>query len=454
MKKKLGTLCLAGVIILCAGACGSKSGDKTEQTAQNNTENAVDANNGESKESADSSETELETVKVSEREDYVALQDIDISTYVTLPEYKKISVQADKPKVTDEDIENYINNNLMEGLITDRAVQEGDVVNIDYVGKRDGVAFQGGSDTNAPLKIGSGSFIPGFEEGLIGVMPKSTVDLNLTFPEGYKNEALVGVEVVFTVTVNGIIESAEYATVPPEKMEALGLAYKSKEELWEAGQKAVEEQAESAYQTYIDNAIIEKLIEESTITEIPDYFVEEEVQNYNNYMNTMSQKFYGMDLEAYVAAAYQMTMQDYNENLKVESKEIVKQYLIMEALRRAEKIEVTEELLNKFADEKAPSFDCTSGAQLIEQYGHSTFRMYMVQDLVLERLRSLVTVEETSDMPETQSAEVSETSDMPETQTTEVSETSDMPETQTTEVSETSDMPETQSAEESNTEDR
>ena len=64
------------------------SGDKTEQTAQNNTENAVDANNGESKESADSSETELETVKVSEREDYVALQDIDISTYVTLPEYK------------------------------------------------------------------------------------------------------------------------------------------------------------------------------------------------------------------------------------------------------------------------------------------------------------------------------------------------------------------------------
>ena len=88
MKKKLGTLCLAGVIILCAGACGSKSGDKTEQTAQNNTENAVDANNGESKESADSSETELETVKVSEREDYVALQDIDISTYVTLPEYK------------------------------------------------------------------------------------------------------------------------------------------------------------------------------------------------------------------------------------------------------------------------------------------------------------------------------------------------------------------------------
>ena len=178
------------------------------------------------------------------------------------------------------------------------------------------------------------------------------------------------------------------------------------------------------------------------------------MQNYNNYMNTMSQKFYGMDLEAYVAAAYQMTMQDYNENLKVESKEIVKQYLIMEALRRAEKIEVTEELLNKFADEKAPSFDCTSGAQLIEQYGHSTFRMYMVQDLVLERLRSLVTVEETSDMPETQTTEVSETSDMPETQTTEVSETSDMPETQTTEVSETSDMPETQSAEESNTEDR
>lgn len=406
MKKKLAILCLAGVMILGAGACGSKNDEKT---AENGTENTDNVNNGESDEAKESAESkESEIAKVSEREDYVALQDLDISTYVTLPEYKKLSVQADKPKVTDEDIENYINNNLMEGLITDRAVQEGDVVNIDYVGKRDGVAFQGGSDTNAPLKIGSGSFIPGFEEGLIGVMPKSTVDLNLTFPEGYKNEALAGVEVVFTVTVNGIIETAEYATVTPEKMEALGLVYKSKEELWEAGQKAVEEQAESAYQTYIDNAIIEKLLEECTINEIPNYFVEEEVQNYNNYMNTMTQKFYGMDLEAYVASAYQMTMKDYNENLKVESEEIVKQYMIMEALRRLEGIEVTEEMLNRLADEKAPSFDCTSGVQLIEQFGYSSFRMYVVQDLVLERLRSLVTIEETQEMPETQNTEVSE----------------------------------------------
>ena len=117
-------------------------------------------------------------------------------------------MQAAKTEVTDEVIENYINGNMLTTYpITDRAVEDGDLVTIDYVGKKDGEAFSGGSAEGYQLKIGSNTFIDGFEEGLIGVMPGDTVDLDLTFPESYsRNQDLAGQAVVFTVTLDKISE--------------------------------------------------------------------------------------------------------------------------------------------------------------------------------------------------------------------------------------------------------
>ena len=109
------------------------------------------------------SETEID--RVSDREDYVGFQDLDIDKYVTLGDYKKMKVTAARPKVNEEAIENYINTRLLVGTITNRPVKEGDVVDIDYVGKKDGVAFDGGTASGYKLSIGSGGFIPGFEDG-------------------------------------------------------------------------------------------------------------------------------------------------------------------------------------------------------------------------------------------------------------------------------------------------
>ncbi len=140
----------------------------------------------------------------------------DLSEYVTLGEYLGLSVEVEDRALTDEDIQTGIDELLTENAetveITDRAVADGDTVDIDYVGKKDGVAFSGGTAEGASLVIGSNSYIDGFEDGLVGVMPGQTVDLNLTFPDPYQNNPdLAGAAVVFTVTVNHID-----TTVKPE----------------------------------------------------------------------------------------------------------------------------------------------------------------------------------------------------------------------------------------------
>ena len=159
MKKKMAMMCIAGVMAVSLCACGNKStqaGSDAAQTTEQSSETAA------TQETASEEET-----KVSERADYVALADLDVDEYVTLGEYKDMTVQAAKTEVTDEVIENYINGNMLTTYpITDRAVEDGDLITIDYVGKKDGEAFSGGSAEGYQLKIGSNTFIDGFEEFL------------------------------------------------------------------------------------------------------------------------------------------------------------------------------------------------------------------------------------------------------------------------------------------------
>lgn len=151
----------------------------------------------------------------------VPLNQMKVEKYVTLGDYQNLSVTVDAAAVDDTELAALVNSVYVDnvtaenGGIVDRAVETGDTVIIDYEGKKDGVAFEGGTAQEASLTIGSGRFIDGFEDGLIGVKPGETVDLNLTFPESYGNAELAGQPVVFTVTVH-FIRPAEVA---PEDME-------------------------------------------------------------------------------------------------------------------------------------------------------------------------------------------------------------------------------------------
>lgn len=393
MKKKIALLCMAGIMIFGMSACGnSKTASEDVQTASTeaveDTQSTADiSQNGEE---AESGSTEIE--RVSDRPDYVGLQDLDIDEYVTLADYKNMKVSAEKPDVSDQAIEDYVNSELLVGTITDRAVQEGDVTDIDFEGKKDGVAFDGGTAKGYKLSIGSGTFIPGFEDGLIGVMPGETVDLDLTFPEDYSNTELAGQKVVFTVTVNGIEGSAEYADVTVEKMKSLGLDYKTKEEVWEAGKKAVEENAAATFAENSKTAIIDTLIEESKISSVPELLVEEQAQNYNLYMENMAQA-YGMDLES-MASAYGMTMDEYNAQVNEMCTETMKTYMVLEAVARAEGIEITDEMIQEKAAGEAAAYGYQSGEVLIEDVGYSTYRLSILHDEVIEKLMEIVSVEE------------------------------------------------------------
>ena len=385
MKKKLLAMLMAGLVAVSVCACGSKDAEDAANTAD-------EAGTQTAEETATTQETEI--IRVSEREDYVALEDLATDEYVTLPDYTAMTVQAVKPDVTDERIESYINNNILTTYaVTDRAVAAGDAVKIDYVGKKDDVAFEGGTEEDYVLNIGSGKFIEGFEDGLIGVMPGETVDLNLTFPEEYQVAELAGADVVFTVTVDEIQESTEYANVTPEQLELMGLSYTSKEEIWEEAKKSVEENAEASYQSNVYSAIFEKLYEESKFTSVPEHLVEEEIQNQNIYLETLSTNFYGLDSETFIREYYGMTVDEYNTQLRTMCEETVKLYLILEGVARAEGIEVTDEMMNEKAAEEAALYQYESAEALIEEVGRTTYRMVMLQDMVMEKLMNIVTVE-------------------------------------------------------------
>lgn len=396
MKKRLFILCIAGAVALSLSACQGKQADggtaAESGTAESEAVYETADDGGESAEEASQAQTETVKEKVSDRPDYVGIQDLDIDEYVTLNDYHNMTIEVPKSEVTEDDVKSVINDNLMR--VTKGEVKSGDIVNIDYVGKKDGVPFEGGTAYGYDLEIGSGMFIDGFEDGLIGVSAGDTVDLNLTFPENYGAEELAGEDVVFTVKVNSIVLADGYDALTDEDIKNYGMDYANKEELWAAGEKLANDNAKAAYDANVKANAINSVVEQSTVNSVPEYLVEEEAESYFNYMNEVLQGT-GIDMETYVTTYYGKDMEEYKSEIMDMSREAVKAYLVYEALARAEGISVTAEELEERANEEAAYYGYASGTALIDEVGFTTYRMYVVQELISDRLSELVTVKET-----------------------------------------------------------
>ena len=383
MKRKLLVMGLAVAMVLSVSACGKKevSSDPV-QTGEEIVER----------------ESTQETKVVEESTEEATSMDIatlDMSEYVTLNQYDGMTVQVSRTEVTDENTEYYINNFVLTTYpVTDRAVETGDVALIDFVGKKDGVAFEGGTAAGHELEIGSGSFIPGFEEGLVGVMPGATVDLDLTFPEDYGNAELAGQAVVFTVTVHSISASTDYANVTPEQMALMGLTYQTKEELWEAGKQLLTEELEKAYESNVKGAIFTKLYEESQVTSAPAELVEEELNGSMAYMEMICMAYYQCDLETYVTAMYGMTLDDFKEEMRATAEETVKQYLVIEATAEDMGIELTEEEFMSVVEADAAMGGYASVEEYLNDSGRTAIRAALLYEKVMEELLKCVIVED------------------------------------------------------------
>ncbi len=312
------------------------------------------------------------------------LKDMPVDKYVTLGDYSGFEVTAAPAQVDEEKCDQllyavYLSNVTKDnGGITDRAVAEGDTVSIDYEGKKDGVPFQNGSDTGAELTIGSGSFIEGFEEGLVGVMPGETVELALTFPEGYKKSAeLAGQAVTFTVTVHYIYPAAD--NMEDSVVAALGIPEVSTvadmrqvvfDYLWEM---AVE-----SYQYELQNAVMEQLMNSSQVEELPETFVDSYKHMFIE-SNANMAAINGMDAETFANNQYGMSSEEY---AKVSAQVQARQEVVLQAIANREGLTVGDEELQEKLEEYAGEMG-VAVEELLGTFSSEEYRNYFMSEKVM-----------------------------------------------------------------------
>ena len=348
--------------------------------------------------------TKEETGVTAENSVTVYFKDIDVADNVILGDYKNLEVINNVVTITDEDVDSYITYMLSMSPelveVTDRdVVENGDVANIDYVGKKDGVAFDGGTAEGYNLGIGSGSFIPGFEEGLVGVKKGETVDLNLTFPENYGAADLAGAEVVFTVTVNGI-----YKEVAPELNEeyvaGLGIENVATVEEYRAYLKNMMQEGEKEYALQdVQTQIISMVTENATVTEVPQELID---RFYNVNINNMTYNamMYGMDLESFVSAYYGMDAESFEAETLAAAEISANQAMVCLAIAKAENIAVTEEEMEETITEKYAGYGYASADAFRESVDLEEFKDSLLLNKVLDFLVENATITEVPEITE------------------------------------------------------
>lgn len=313
--------------------------------------------------------------------------------YVTLGEYKGLEVSIPQIAVSDTETESLMNQiykryiSAENGGIADRAVKMGDTVNIDFMGKKDGVAFEGGTAEGYELGIGSGAFIDGFEDGLVGVMVGETVDLDLTFPQGYGNAELDGQAVVFTVTVNYIYPT----TIEEDVVANMGMPGVSTiAELREYAYNYLYEQEENAHRNDAENYVVAAFINNCTFGELPQELVDEYSKRAK--MGLMEEaSFYGMDVERYVNMYYGITLDDF---LAQYGPNAAKQDLAFNALATKENFTISDEAL----EERLETYAQNNGFVTVEEFlrgdSRETYREYFLFEDVIDFLMENAVVTE------------------------------------------------------------
>ncbi len=270
-------------------------------------------------------------------------KDVKAQECVTLPDYKSYTMPKDKTVATEEEFVEQINaikanfTTQEKDVDTNRAVVDGDVVNIDYVGKIDGKEFEGGSTQGkgSDVKIGTKDFIPGFLEQIVGHKPSETFDINVKFPEDYHMEDLKGKDAVFTITVNHY-----YKDIVPEITDEfveknLGNFYKTVAEL-EVGLK------DKIIQSKTKNYVWDKLMKETEVTTYPESVMNYEKEYSKEYIEKSAMQ-YGMTTEDFVKLIGVESVDRYLESMNDEIKQTVKAYITVQAICEKDGIEVTDE---------------------------------------------------------------------------------------------------------------
>ena len=298
---------------------------------------------------------EIYVEEIGKGKNLVIIADVAVKPEITLGEYKNLTVEKPDSEVSDEEVEKEIEamreQNARFVTVEDREVKEKDMLLIDFNGKVDGVEFEGGQAENYSIIVGSNTFIPGFEEQLVGMKLNEEKDLSVKFPEEYHAENLAGKDAVFTVKVNEIKEKelpelddefakdvSEFDTLEDLKADAKAKLQKTKDE-------------------YADRELENKLVKmaaENATVEIPEAMIDSQVENMV-YDFEYQLKYQGLDLENYLKFT-NMSIEGLKEQMRPDAKSRVLNSLVIEAISKSENIESTEEDLEQELAKMAESY--------------------------------------------------------------------------------------------------
>lgn len=307
-----------------------------------------------------------------------------------ITQYKGIEVDAvEKPAaVTDEDIDQYIQSVLESNAetidVTGRAVETGDTAVIDFVGKIDGVEFEGGSSTDYPLEIGSGSFIAGFEDSIIGHQIGETFDWNGKFPDDYQNAEYAGKDVVFTITVKKI-QQAQVPELNDEFVQKMSEDAKTVAEYREEVKEDLEEQNEETYeQTLIDNAW-RAVIENTEVEKYPMDEVEKIRDGLIEQYKTIA-SYNGADYNEMIEQQMGKSVEEFEEELLDAAKENVKQTMATKAIADKEKIKIDDETYKEELQKLAEMYGYASGEEIEQEVPKEDLETIILNTIVKEWL--------------------------------------------------------------------
>lgn len=316
---------------------------------------------------------------------------------IIMPDYTNLEVEdAELIEVSDEDVQGYIDYMLSaytqtsETEITDRPAELGDTVNIDYVGLLDGVAFDGGTAEAQELELGSGTYLDGFEDGLVGTEAGDYVELELVFPEDYGVDTLNGQEVVFQVTVNSIWEIEEIVPeFTDEFVQEVSSTSTTTEEYYAEIYAMYEADNLATQETARETQVWTALIEATTVISYPDEEMEvleqEVIDYYTDYAS-----YYGITLEELVEMS-DMTMDEFDVFAETTAQEIYISETVIQYIADEEGLDLTDDEYQTEIDAIVSYYGYESEDALYEETSRESIEMDILTDTVLAWLMDAVT---------------------------------------------------------------
>lgn len=349
MKKKVYLMVLTICIAFAGTACGTK-----EKAAE------------ETKISEEKTEEKEDTKKSGEGTRLVSVKDID--KYITIGQYKGLSLEKVVETITDAEVEGSISQDLAmtKEEVKDGVVEEGDTVVVNYVGTENGKEFNGGSAENQEITIGSGGYIPGFEDGILGMKKGETKDVPLTFPEDYIEPSMAGKDVVFKIT----LQSFKRAPELNDDWVAKNTDFKTVEEYKEDKKKLLQKSAEQMAESILYQNAWNQVYEASEVKEYPEKDVEEAYAEFETQIKSYAKQG-GMELEDYLESQ-QVSKEAFETQCQEYAEARVKQNLILQGIMDAEGMTLEDKESLAVQDELIQNYGVKDLAALVDTYGQAS----------------------------------------------------------------------------------